>query len=61
MTDPTPPDPAPAPDPAVLDQAVIDAGREYAAAQMATPRDQARIDAARTALDAARAARYPSG
>jgi len=56
MTDPTP-----APDPAALDQAVIDAGLELAAAERAKPRDQVRIDAARSAFDAAMAARYPDG
>lgn len=50
-----------APTPAELDQAVIDAGREYAAAQRATPRDPERISTGRQALDAARAARYPDG
>lgn len=40
-----------------LDQAVIDAGRELADAQLADPRDPERIAAAREALVAAREAR----
>jgi hypothetical protein len=40
-----------------LDQAVIDAGRELADAQLAEPRDPERIAAAREALVAAREAR----
>lgn len=51
--------PALQPTPAqVLDQAVIDAGRELAAAQLADPRDEQRIEDAREALRAARLARY---
>jgi hypothetical protein len=56
MTDPTP-----APSTQELDQAVIDAGRALAEAQRATPRDPDAIDAARSALLEARAARWPDG
>jgi hypothetical protein len=35
-----------------LDRAIIDASREYIAAQRTRPRDQARIDDAKDALDA---------
>jgi hypothetical protein len=44
---------------AALDQAIIDAGREMAEAQREQPRDPDRIDAARTALEQARTARWP--
>lgn len=37
---------------AEIDRAVIDASREYIAAQRARPRDQARIADAKAALDA---------
>jgi len=57
MTDPAPVEPAPT-EPtqpemtlAELDRAIVDASREYIAAQRARPRDQARIDDARAALD----------
>jgi spermidine synthase len=35
-----------------LDRAIVDASREYIAAQRARPRDQARITDAKAALDA---------
>ena len=57
MTDPTPPDPAPTPDPAALDQAVIDAFVALAAARRADPQDPAAVEQARQDLIAARAAR----
>ena len=46
MTDPAPYEPTGA----ELDQAISDAGRALTAALLARPRDQARIDAARTEL-----------
>lgn len=47
--------------PPELDQAVIDAGRAYVAAQRAEPRDLEQIAAARQALEDARAARGYAG
>lgn len=48
-------DPAPDPTGAELDQAISDAGKALTAALLARPRDQARIDAARTELNRLRA------
>lgn len=52
MTDPV--------DPFVLDQVLIAAGYEMARAQREDPPDPARVEAARLALEAARAARWPN-
>ena len=50
----------PIPDAGSLDQAVIDAGRAYAAALMATPFDTTAVQAALETLEQARSARgYP--
>ena len=44
---------------AALDQAVINAGRELARAELERPRDPQRVAEARAALIAAREARWP--
>lgn len=58
MVEPVPAEPIPAATTA-LDQSLIAAGYEMAHAQLADPPDPARIAAARDALHAARAARWP--
>jgi hypothetical protein len=50
-----------APTPAELDQQLIDASRQLAALEQATPRDAEAIAAAKANVLAVRTQRYPSG